>query len=140
MHATTDSVYRSKIEFLILIPLALILGSAMFFMIVNKVWIGAIANGAVSLLIISIYSGTYYRITPDGHLIVKCGVLENYDIDIAEIEWIKKSRDLSNGPALSLDRLEVNYKGGRVLVSPKDKKNFLLDLKKVNPKIWTAEI
>jgi hypothetical protein len=140
MNASTGSVYHSKIEFLVLIPLILLLGSAMFFMIVNKAWIGAIVNGAVSLIMINIYSGTYYRITPDGHLIVKCGVLERYDIDIAEIEWIKKSRDLSNAPALSLDRLEVNYKGGRVLVSPKDKKNLLLDLKKLNPKIWTAEV
>jgi hypothetical protein len=140
MHASTDLVYRSKIEFLILIPLVLVLAISMSFMIMNKVWIGALVNVAVSLITINIYSGTYYCITPDGHLIVKCGVLESYDIDISEIEWIKKSRDLSNGPALSLDRLEVNYKGGRVLVSPKDKKNSILDLKKVNPKIWTAEI
>lgn len=44
-------------------------------------------------------------------------------------------RGVVYAPALSIDRLEIKYKGGRVLVSPKDKKRFIDDLRKLNPKI-----
>lgn len=64
--------------------------------------------------------------------------MESFDIHIDDIEWIKKSNEWSNAPALSLDRLEIGYKGGRILISPKDKKKFVEDLKKINPKIWWA--
>lgn len=105
-------------------------------MIMNKVWVGLAVCGAVVSLIANIYTGTYYKITPENQLHIKCGVLESLVVDIHDIEWIKRSSDLSNAPALSIDRLEIGYKGGKVLVSPKDKTKFVNDLKKLNSKIW----
>ena len=75
------------------------------------------------------------QITDDHRLFIKCGVLESFDIHINDIEWIKKSNELTNAPALSTDRLEIGYKGGRILVSPRDKNKFIEDLKKVNSKL-----
>jgi hypothetical protein len=43
---------------------------------------------------------------------------------------------MTSAPALSIDRIEVNYKGGRVIISPVDKEKFIADLRRVNSKIW----
>jgi len=99
-------------------------------------WVGLLVCGLIILLIVNIYTGTYYKITPDHRLFIKCGVLESLVIDVNEIESIKKSNELTSSPALSIDRLEIGYKGGRVLVSPVDKEKFIADLRKLNPKIW----
>jgi len=65
---------------------------------------------------------------------IKCELLESFDIN--GIEWIKNSRGLTNAPALSMDRLEIGYKGGRVLISSKDKRTFVKGLRKLNSRIW----
>ena len=132
---TKDIIHRSKIGLEILIPTVLVLGTVMAILILNSIWIGIVVCGLIILLITNIYTGTFYKITTDNRLLIKCGILETFEIDIKEIEWIKKTKELSNAPALSIDRLEINYKGGRVLVSPKDKKRFIDDLRKLNPKI-----
>jgi hypothetical protein len=134
----TEIIHPSKIGLEILAPIVIILGFATTIMIINMVWIGLMVCGILILFITHIYLSTYYKITDDHQLFIKCGVVESFDIHIDDIEWIKKSNEWSNAPALSLDRLEIGYKGGRILISPKDKKKFVEDLKKINPKIWWA--
>ena len=131
-----DTTHRSKIGLEILIPTALILGTVTTIVIIHAVWIGIIICSLGILLLVNVYTGTTYKITTGKRLLIKCGILETYDIDIMEIEWIKKCNEITSAPALSIDRLEINYKGGRVLISPRDKKKFITDLKQVNPKIW----
>lgn len=131
-----DIVHRSKIGLEILIPTVLILGTVTTIVIIQAVWFGVIICGLVIMLLVNVYTGTTYKITTGKRLLIKCGILETYDIDIMEIEWIKKTHEITSSPALSIDRLEINYKGGRVLISPRDKKKFMEDLKKVNPAIW----
>ena len=133
---TTDIIHRSKIGLEILIPIILVIGTVTTIMIINLVWVGLAVCGLVILLVANIYTGTYYKITADNHLFIKCGFIETFDIEIKDIEWIKSTKELLSSPALSIDRLEINYKGGRVLISPKDKKKFMDDLRKVNPKLW----
>lgn len=132
----TDIIHRSKIGLEILLPTIIILGTVLVITIVNAVWIGTLICGAVLLLLINVYKGTVYNITTNKRLLIKCGILEQYDIDVMKIEWVKATHEITSAPALSIDRLEINYKGGRVLVSPKDKKKFISDLKRLNPGIW----
>jgi hypothetical protein len=134
----TDKIYKSKIGLEILIPLVVIIGTVTAILIINSVWIGLIICGLIILFIIGVYTGTSYKITTDNRLFIKCGFLESVDINVNDIEWIKKTSELTNAPALSLDRLEIGYKGGRILISPKDKQKFIDDLKQLNPKIWWA--
>jgi hypothetical protein len=136
----TEVIHRSKIEPFVLIPVALVLGGVTAVMIINMIWIGIVICSVIIFVVSSVYVNTFYKITTDGRLLVKCGILEKFEIDIADIEWIRKSRELSNAPALAFDRLEVGYKGGRVLVSPKDQKQFLSDLRRLNSRIWMAEV
>ncbi len=135
-HDGKEITHKSKIGLEILVPITLILGAATVILTINLAWVGLLVCGLIILLMVNIYTGTYYKITPDHRLFIKCGVLESLVIDVNEIEWIKKSNELASFPALSIDRLEIGYKGGRVLVSPVDKEKFIADLRNLNPKIW----
>ena len=102
----------------------------------NGAWLGLGICGLVIAFIAHLWTTTSYTITPDRQLIIKCGILEKYDISIDEINAVKKSNELTNAPALSVDRLEITYNGGRILISPRHKEKFVKDLKTINPKIW----
>ena len=57
-------------------------------------------------------------------------------IEIKSIKKIYKTRNPLSSPALSIDRIAVVYnKYDEVLISPKDKVQFVEDLLKVNPDI-----
>ena len=116
--------------------MVLILGIVVVLMVVNGAWLALAICGLVIAFIVHVWTGTSYSITPDQRLLIQCGMLEKFDIDIQEIKSIKKTNELSNAPALSVDRLEICYKGGRVLISPRDKLKFVKELKNINPKIW----
>lgn len=131
----SEIIHKSKIGLEILIPLILILGTVTTLMIINGVWLGLAICGLVIFFIANIYTSTSYKITSDNRLLIKCGIIETFDIDIMEIEWIKKTSELTSAPALSIDRIEINYKGGRVVISPADKEKFMSDLRKVNSNI-----
>ena len=69
------------------------------------------------------------RYTIDGtSLHVRSGPFR-WTIPLRDIRSITPTRDLGSSPALSLDRLRIEYGGGRVLlVSPREKDTFLRDL------------
>lgn len=66
---------------------------------------------------------TEYRVA-DGTLAIRCGPF-NSAVPLDAIRSVHASRDSRSSPALSLDRLEIRYDGGRVLVSPEDREGFL---------------
>lgn len=69
------------------------------------------------------------RYTIDGtSLHVRSGPFR-WTIPLRDIRLITPTRDLASSPALSLDRLRIEYSGGRVLlVSPRERDTFLRDL------------
>ena len=70
------------------------------------------------------YRGTRYLVT-DREVIARSGPFR-WLIEIAGIESIRPSRSPLSSPAMSLDRLEIRYGGGRgLLISPKDREGFL---------------
>lgn len=67
---------------------------------------------------------THYRTDIDS-LYVRSGPF-SWIIPLAEIESVKPSRAAWSSPALSLDRLEIRYSGGkRILVSPRERDAFI---------------
>ncbi len=88
-----------------------------------------------SLLIYNIYSSTYYTI--DGDMLrVKCGVLINDRIRIANILSVSKSRSLLSSPALSTDRIELRLRRhSSVIISPENESEFVRRLLDVTPDI-----
>jgi PH (Pleckstrin Homology) domain-containing protein len=61
----------------------------------------------------------------DRELIVRSSLFR-WRIPIDSIDSIRPSRSPASSPALSLDRLEITYEGGRkLLISPQDREGFL---------------
>ena len=67
---------------------------------------------------------TDYTIT-DTHLRIRCGPLR-WSVPLADVRAIGPTRNALSSPALSLDRLRIEYSHSlAVLVSPDDKEGFL---------------
>lgn len=127
--------YPSKIDWEILLPLTLILLTSSVFMFFSKAWLGLGVNLLVAVFISHLFSTTYY-VVQDTQLIVKSGFIFHTRIDILSITKISETNNILSSPALSLDRLEIRYQPrSNVVISPKDKQNFLQHLLQINPKI-----
>jgi len=67
---------------------------------------------------------THYTVA-DGRLLVASGPF-TWCIKLSDIRRVEPSRAAWSSPALSLDRLKINYGRGKwLLVSPADKQDFL---------------
>lgn len=94
---------------------ALSLGSAALFL-------------ALAAFMVWILRGTRYELYPD-RLLVRSGPFR-WTVPLAAIEEVHPTRNPLSSPALSLDRLQVSYRGSRVgiMVSPEPRGAFLQDL------------
>lgn len=98
-------------------------------------WIDIVVLGFVVGLILFLSKTTRYIIN-ENILVVKSTWIVNERIDISKITKIEKTNSVLSAPALSLDRLRIRYnKYDEVLVSPKEKKEFIDELFKINPNI-----
>lgn len=128
-------VYKSKISFEIIIPILIILTFG-FKNIINEPKVAPIILLILVLAFIT-YMLTSIKYTVENqNLNIKAGFLINQNINIMNIESIKKSKNILSSPAASLDRLEIieNNKNS-ILISPKNKIEFIEELKKINPQI-----
>jgi hypothetical protein len=72
---------------------------------------------------------TYYRVdTADLH--IRCGPFA-WRVPLREIRAITPTRNPLSSPALSLDRLRIDFaRGGSIMISPLDKDAFVEELRK----------
>lgn len=71
-------------------------------------------------------AATHY--TFDGHALrIRSGPFK-WIIPYGDITAVKPSRSLLSGPALSLDRLRIEYRGNSILISPVDRESFIREL------------
>ena len=127
-------IFKSKIDWW----LGLILVYPIFLSITALLegeWIGLLGlTGVVGFILI--LSKTTQYIINENQLVVKSTWIVNERIDISKITKIEKSNSILSSPALSLDRLLVRYnKYDEVLISPKEKIEFINELLKINPAI-----
>lgn len=59
-----------------------------------------------------------------------------YKVDIKDIESINRSYNPLSSPAASLRRILVKFKGGELLISPKNERGFVQELKEINNSIY----
>ena len=76
--------------------------------------------GAILLLVI--FFNIKYSFSED-ELFVKNG-FSTQSIPLKDITHIIPTNSMLSAPALSLDRIEIKYKGGNIVISPKDKEGF----------------
>ncbi len=90
----------------------------------------------MAIFVLLLWINTKYYIRDD-QLVIK-GVLKDTLIPIESITSVKTTRNPLSAPALSMDRLEINYgKYEFTLISPLEKERFVEELLKVNPQITT---
>jgi len=85
--------------------------------------------------ILHMFLSTSYTIT-ENKLYIKSGFIKYPTIAIASIKNIEETKSIYSSPAPSFDRIRINYeKYSEVIVSPRDKAQFIKDLQKINPAI-----
>ncbi|WP_297692416.1 PH domain-containing protein [uncultured Eudoraea sp.] len=127
--------YPSKISHgLVLIILVIIIGSTIP-MVSPPIWPGLLINLMVLVFIFYLLLNTYYVISGN-FLVVKSGFIVNKKIDITTIRIVSETNNIISAPAASFDRLNIVYKQhNSILISPRDKTEFIDHLKRINPKI-----
>ncbi len=104
-------------------------------------YMGGPIFGAVVLIVFELFffesmlRSTYYLI--EGATLVIRSSVFTWRVPIAAIRSITPTRSALSSPALSLDRLRIEYGGKRILVSPENKRHFIEALRAVNPSIST---
>ena len=127
--------FYSKIDLWLIVILLLGISPAWLPLIWDFDWVLLIIDVLLIGLLAYLFRNTKYVVDGD-KLIVRVGFLSLGTCDIHQVLSISKTHTLLSAPALSLDRLKVNLRGGDILVvSPKHRKEFLDALLVVNPKI-----
>ncbi len=89
----------------------------------------------VNAFVLHLFLKTDYTIENE-ELKIRSGFFKEKPIAISEIKAIRKTNSIISAPAASFDRIEVKYKVfNTIIISPKDKKDFIQHLKKINPNI-----
>lgn len=126
-----NTIFTSKIDFWLAF---LILGSSLLLVLV-PVWEWMYNNSSIkriifislftiptALLLLVLFFNIKYTLTADT-LLVKNG-FSTQSISLKDITYITPTSSTLSAPALSLDRIEIIYKGGSIVISPKDKDGF----------------
>ena len=85
------------------------------------------ASAFILLVSIALTLPCRYTLTQDA-ISIRCGLLIFYRVAYEDIESVERSATLRSGPALSLKRAEIKTKKKTVIVSPKDRDQFISDL------------
>jgi membrane protein YdbS with pleckstrin-like domain len=104
----------------------------------TETWIlFVVSMGYFGILILLAYP-VHYEITTTT-LEIRSGILLHYKIPLSSIELVVPTRSPLSSPAWSLDRLKIDYvknsKKRVIMISPKDKKTFLLELVERTPSL-----
>lgn len=127
--------YKSKLGLELIIPISLIFGYALFELIAEKSWLGVLIMLLTISFILYTFLSINYKIEKE-NLNVKCTFIINENIEIKSIRKITETYNPLSSPAASIDRIEIFYnKFDSILISPKNKKDFIQDILKINPNI-----
>jgi len=127
--------FKSKISIGLVLFLAIILGGMFIKLLYDGTWSVSLLIFCQILFIAHLFLTTFY-IVENEKLHVKSGFLINILIDIQQIKKISETNTIMSAPAVSFDRLEILYnKFDTVVISPKEKMQFIEAIKKINPKV-----
>lgn len=96
--------------------------------------LGLVILVAVELFLVEpAMRSTYYAIEGDT-LLIRSGFMK-WRVPIRDIRSIAPTRSALSSPALSLDRLRIQYGGKTIMISPEEKQRFIEALRAINPSI-----
>jgi hypothetical protein len=125
-------VYKSRVDLWLLVPLA----ALVLVGICTAYWLMRLQGRAPAMALLPLalvvavllwtMLGTRYTLS-DEALQVRSGPFA-WRIALTEVSGIEPTRDARSSPALSLDRLRIDYGHGRwLMISPADKQRFVRD-------------
>jgi hypothetical protein len=123
-------IYKSKVDWWLIILIGCVFGYPIIDgILTNEYFLSAIF--AFVLVLFFLLSKTIkYRIEGENLMIW------NTKIEIKSIRKIYRTNNPLSSPALSLDRLAIVYnKFDEILISPKERNEFIDELLKINPSI-----
>jgi membrane protein YdbS with pleckstrin-like domain len=131
-HSKTDTWFVILTAFAILIPL---LAGIYNVVMPNRApqagWSSLLLGLFLAAFVLCVTYPLYYEIT-DSALKIRCGLFIREEIPLPAIVAVYPTNNPLSAPALSLDRLRINYtRNGRErfgLISPKNKEGFLQEL------------
>ena len=127
-------VFKSKVDWWLGLPLIYPIFLSIT-SIIDSEWYGYMGLFIIILLIIIASKVTKYIIS-ENQLTIQCFFYVNAKIDILKIKKIEKTNTILSSPALSFDRIRINYnKYGEIFISPKEKQTFINQLLEINPNI-----
>ena len=132
-------VFRSRISVLLLMFLLAVFVPCTIPMIKHMIMQGLYILGGSLVFIIFLFSGMRYVISDD-KLYMKIWMIPGGSVKIAEIVSIERSYNPLSSPAASLKRLRIGL-GGKskfpyMLISPVREREFIEELKIINPDIY----
>lgn len=93
-------------------------------------WLSILINVVTGFVIVGVTHPLYYQITASD-LSIRSGLLR-WQIPLTSVYEVRPTRNPLSSPALSLDRLRVDYQSNgklkSILISPEDKAEFMRDL------------
>ena len=127
-----EKTYKSKMDWWVFLALAfsVFVGVRVVFRVLEQgrpapIMILVLAGFVLPLWLVL---DTSYRLTSDT-LYVRSGPIRK-KIPLKLVRSVEETNEMTGAPALSMDRLRINYGTSEyVLISPKDKREFLRDLK-----------
>jgi Bacterial PH domain len=131
-----SKTYPSKITYWLYVPAAFLIAAFLIFSIIKVEYIGIVVLSVTGgLIVFPILFYTRYTIS-DTSLNVRSGLIININVEINNIKKIVPTDSILSAPALSSDRIEIFYNTyDNVIISPKNKKDFIETLKQINPTI-----
>lgn len=135
------SIYRSKVNplfvALLTLPCIGLLWDLFNIHSITELIIRVIFTLFIGLNIYLLFS-IRYILTPTELVVRFLFFSRTYPLDV--FTRIEYTRNPLSAPAASLDRLELYYgKGNSILISPKEKNEFLAEIKRFSPNITLAQ-
>lgn len=130
MTKASVKIYKSKIDWWLIILILGVFGYPIVEGILSKEYILSIIFGLILIMFYFLSKTIQYKI--DGENLVICKT----KIGIKTIRKIYKTNNPLSSPAMSLNRIAVVYnKFDEVLISPKEREEFIDELLKINSNI-----
>lgn len=123
-------VFKSKIDWWLVVLVLVIFGYPIIDGILSKEYVLSLVFGLILLVFYFLSKTIRYKIDSENLIIW------NTKISIHSIRKIYRTNNPLSSPALSLDRIAVVYNTyDEVLISPREREEFIQELLKINPNI-----
>jgi hypothetical protein len=130
-----DSVYRSKIDqwlFMVFAVASLVAVGVCVPLLLYGSWVEWLLAAITMAIGIGlpwwIMLSTVYTVTT-GFLDIRSGPF-HWQVPLRQIHGISRTQSALSSPALSLERLKIDYSDSRsIMISPEDRERFLADLR-----------